>query len=107
MTTLLQPKCSTFLQARKILTLFFSLSRSFSESVSAFAITGTMFTLLCIAFINSTSKGLRLKIKQGKSLIYFNINDQHQSGWEFLSLMMSLGLPGPDVEKHDWGPLTF
>lgn len=65
-TTLLQPKHNTFLQGRKTLTLFFSLSRSFRESVSAFAITGTILTLLCMAFINSTSRGLSLKLEYGK-----------------------------------------
>lgn len=44
-----------------LLTLFFSRSRSFRVSVSAFAMTGTIFTLLCIAFINATSKGFNLK----------------------------------------------
>lgn len=44
------------------LTLFFKRSRSFRVRVSAFAMTGTILTLLCIAFMNATSKGLSLKI---------------------------------------------
>lgn len=44
-------------QVQVALTLFFNRSRSFRVRVSALAMTGTMFTLLCIAFIKATSKG--------------------------------------------------
>lgn len=42
------------------LTLLLRRSLSFSVSVSALAMTGTMLTLLWMAFINSTSRGFRL-----------------------------------------------
>ena len=42
------------------LTLRFKRSLSLSVSVSALAMTGTMLTLLWMAFINSTSRGFRL-----------------------------------------------
>lgn len=48
------------------LTLLFRRSLSLRVSVSAFAITGTMLTLLWMAFINSTSKGFRLRGKRNK-----------------------------------------
>lgn len=46
-------------------TLLFRRSLSFRVSVSALAMTGTMLTLLWIAFINSTSRGLRLEWTNG------------------------------------------
>lgn len=45
------------------LTLLFRRSLSLSVSVSAFAMTGTMLTLLWMAFMNSTSRGFKLNMK--------------------------------------------
>lgn len=50
------------------LTLRFSLSLSLRVSVSALAMTGTTFTLLWMAFMNWTSKGLRL-VGKGKQAV--------------------------------------
>lgn len=45
------------------LTLLFRRSLSLNVSVSAFAMTGTMLTLLWMAFMNSTSRGFKLNRK--------------------------------------------
>lgn len=45
-------------------TLLFRRSLSFRVSVSALAMTGTILTLLWMAFINSTSSGFRLGKKE-------------------------------------------
>lgn len=59
-------KASGFVCEETQPTLLFRRSLSLSVSVSAFAMTGTMLTLLWMAFINSTSRGFRLAEKKTK-----------------------------------------